>query len=245
MNKKYKMMLAVAFTGLLVTGVAISQYAREDAGSSAPVYTAMLEKTFNQPYLEYQYEVSVFQQGTPIDTSIGAIYKAGPNYIDSNNMYVKILNDEVFVNFDKRTAVVYYAFLKEVEQKLGFKKEDMNAELFSLPDSNIAKIGHWKPIQTLNDSLSAIEFEVTDSTQQLQKARFVIQRKKQQIREAELTLGGGTVLGSTEQTAVIRMFHIKNDSLDIKQKSTHHFSIENGAFKPVSPLQKYTVQKLF
>jgi hypothetical protein len=239
------MILAAVLTGTLVTGLAISQYAREDSRSSDPVYTAMLEKTFNQPYLEYQYEVSVWQQGNPIDTSKGAIYKAGPNYIDSNNMYVKVLNDEVFVNFDKRTAVVYYTFLKEVEQKLGFKKEDMNAELFSLPDSNIAKIGHWKPIQTLNDSLSAIEFEVTDSAQQLQKARFVIQRKKQQIREAELTIGGGTILGSKDQTAVIRMYQIKNDSLDLKAKSNNHFSIENGKFKPSGRHQNYSVQKLF
>ncbi|MNT25624.1 hypothetical protein D3C72_1611510 [compost metagenome] len=132
-----------------------------------------------------------------------------------------------------------------MEQKLGFKKEDMNAELFSLPDSNIAKIGHWKPIQTLNDSLSAIEFEVTDSAQQLQKARFVIQRKKQQIREAELTIGGGTILGSKDQTAVIRMYQIKNDSLDLKAKSNNHFSIENGKFKPSGRHQNYSVQKLF
>lgn len=245
MKKSYKILLAAVLTGSLITGVVLNQYAREDARSSDPVYTAMLEKTFNQPFLGYQYEVKVYEQDQPIDTSYGAIYKAGDHYIDSNNMYFKALTEEVFVNFDRQTSTAYYAFLKDVEQKLGFKREDLNAELFSLPDSSIARIGHWKPIQTLNDSLSAIEFEVTDSAQQLQHARFVIHRKKQQIREAELSLGGGPVLGSTERKAVIRMHHISNDSVDLQQKAAVHFSLENGVLKPTSRNQKYTVQKLF
>ncbi|WP_222165892.1 hypothetical protein [Edaphocola aurantiacus] len=243
MRKQYKILLALVLTGSAVAGAVIRQYGGREAERNNPVYNAMLEKTFSGEHLSYRYQVTVFNDNGPVDTTWGAIYKAGTDYIDSNDMYYKALTGDVFVNLDRRTSVAYYAFLKDVEQKLGFKREDMNAELFSLPDSSLAKIGHWKPIEQLNDSLSAIEFEVTDSTQQLQKARFVIHRNRQQIVSGQLTLGPGTVLG--DQSAEIEMSEISTVPVDTRARTAEQFSLNNGVLKPSASMAKYHVQKLF
>lgn len=245
MNIKYKISIAILLTGLLIGGLVLNQYARNEAKSNDPVYRDMLAQTFNQPFLSYQYEVRVNEEDQPIDTSYGMICKSGNSFIDSNNMYYKVLNDELFANFDKGSGIAYYVFLKDVEQKMGFKREDLDAELFSMPDSTIAKAGHWKPILSLNDSMSAIEFEVTDSTQQIRHMRFVIHKKQQQIREAELTISGADMLGGPDRSAVIRMYNISNDSLDLASKAQSVFVQQGDKIEPASRYKNYSVKKLF
>ena len=219
MNKSLKYILALCFTGVLVLGVVLVQFAGADKASETEQYKEILKTFFSAQNISYDYQARFDLEDTSGISSKGKIIKKGADYVDSNEQYYRILAGNTFLNIDLGMQSVFVVDIQKMEQKMGFIREDLNNGLFDVTDSNYAALGTWRILERKPDATVHVEFKVNDSTaQMIRKVEFVFKDRSIENMAVHFTCAEAIQQDNGVKNLVVRMNNFSTDSIDLNRK---------------------------
>ncbi|GEM_PF-2244988 len=229
MKKSIKHILILSFTIALMLGVVWVQFAGADKSTEGEQYRERLKTFFNSNHLSYDYEASFDLEDTAGIVSKGRIIKSGPDYVDSNGQYYRILSGNTFLNVDLAMQSVFVVDINKMEQDMGFRREDLNAGLFDVADSNYAALGTWKVLDRKPDA-TRVEFAVRDTTEQMiRKVEFVFNESTITNMEVHFSRAEALQNGNGVKNLVVRMNNFNRDSVDLSRSIAEVVRLENRA----------------
>lgn len=245
MNKSLKRILFFSFTLALLLGIVLVQFAGADKTSEGEQYKERLKAFFSSDYLSYDYQASFDLEDTTGIVSKGKIIKSGPDYVDSNGQYYRILSGNTFLNADLNMQSVFFVDINKMEQNMGFRREDLNSGLFDVADSNYAALGTWKVLDRKPDA-TRVEFKVSDTTQQMiRKVEFVFTESTIASMEVHFSRADALQQGNGVKNLVVRMNNFNRDSVDLARSIAEVVRLENrSAPTLVGKFKNYKLKQL-
>lgn len=244
MKQSTKRILIFSFTIALMLGVVWVQFAGADKSSEGEQYKERLKAYFSSKHLSYDYQATFDLEDTAGIVSNGKIIKSGPDYVDSNGQYYRILSGNTFLNADLGMQSVFFVDIKKMEQNMGFRREDLNSGLFDVADSNYAALGTWKVLDRKPDA-TRVEFKVSDTTQQMiRKVEFVFTESA--IASMEVHFSRADALqGNGVKNLVVRMNNFNRDSVDLATAIAKVVQLDNRAAPTlVGKFKNYQLKQL-
>lgn len=245
MNQSTKRILIFSFTVALMLGVVWVQFAGADKNAESEQYKERLKAFFNSRYLSYDYQASFDLEDTAGLVSNGKIIKSGPDYVDSNGQYYRILSGNTFLNVDLGMQSVFMVDINKMEQNMGFRRDDLNAGLFDVADSNYAALGKWTVLDRKPDA-TRVEFKVSDTTQQMiRKVEFVFNESTISSMEVHFSRADAAQQGNGVKNLVVRMNNFNRDSVNLARSIAEVVRMENlSAPTLVGKFKNYQLKQL-
>lgn len=227
MNQSTKRILFFSFTIALMLGVVWVQFAGANKNSEGEQYKERLKTFFSSDHLSYDYQASFDLEDTTGIVSKGKIIKNGTDYVDSNAQYYRILSGNTFLNVDLGMQSVFMVDINKMEQNMGFRREDLNAGLFDVADSNYAALGTWKVLDR-QPNATRVEFKVNDTTQQMiRKVEFVFNESTISSMEVHFSRSDAALQGNGVKNLVVSMNNFNRDSVDLARAINNVVRLEN------------------
>lgn len=229
MKKSIKSLLYISFTIALLLGIVLVQFAGADKASEGEQYKERLKAFFSSGHLSYDYQASFDLEDTAGIISKGKIIKSGPDYVDSNGQYYRILSGNTFLNADLAMQSVFFVDINKMEQRMGFRREDLNSGLFDVADSNYAALGTWKVLDRQPDA-TRVEFKVSDTTKQsIRKVEFVFTENAIASMEVHFSRTDALQQGNGVKNLVVRMNNFNKDTIDLNRSVAEVVRLEDHA----------------
>lgn len=229
MNQSLKRLLFIFFTIALLLGIVLVQFAGADKAAAAEEYKERLKKFFSSKHLSYDYQATFDLEDTAGIVSKGKIIKSGPDYVDSNGQYYRILSGNTFLNVDLGMRSVFFVDIQKMEKNMGFRREDLNSGLFDVADSNYAALGTWSVLERKPDA-TRVAFKVNDTTgQMIRKVEFVFNEQSIQQMEVYFTRADALQQGNGVKNLVVRMNNFNKDSIDLNRSIAEIVRLEDRA----------------
>lgn len=245
MNKSLKSIRFFSFTIALLLGIVLVQFAGADKTSEAEHYKERLKSFFNAKHLSYDYQASFDLEDSAGIVSKGKIIKSGPDYVDSNGQYYRILSGNTFLNVDLGMQSVFVVDINKMEQNMGFRREDLNSSLFDVADSNYAALGTWKVLDRKPDA-TRVEFQVSDTAaQMIRKVEFLFAENAIAQMEVHFSRADALQQGSGVKNLVVRMSNFSRDSVDLTRSIAEVVRLGNtSAPALVGKFKNYQLKQL-